>query len=166
MGNHNLIRIEKGVSVGKLSVCCGKEATCSIGEGTEIEEAQFFITDGNVLIGRDCLFSHQVTLRNHDTHHIFDKNTGKRVNYAGNIKIGNHVWIGHGVTLLGSAAVGDNSVIGTMAVTSGTFPEEVVIAGNPAKVIREHICWSKDNTNFYNRNFWDECLAKEAEKYF
>ena len=165
-GNNNTIIIEKGVSVGKLKICCGKEAKCCIGEGTEIEEAQFLVTDGSILVGKDCLFSHQVTLRNHDTHHIFDRNTGERVNYSGNMKIGNHVWLGHGVTLLGSADIGDNSIVGTMAVTSGTFPKEVIIAGNPGRIIREHVCWSKDNTNFYNRESLDECLAREAEKYF
>lgn len=165
-GNNNLIKIEQGVSIGKLNICCGREATCVVGKGTEIEDAQIFITDGSVVIGEDCLFSHQITLRNHDTHHIFDKNTGKRINYAGNMKIGNHVWLGHGVTLLGSAEIGDNSIVGTMAVTSGTFPKEVIVAGNPARIVREHVCWSKDNTNFYNRNSLDECMAKEAEKYF
>lgn len=165
-GGQNLITIEQGVSVGKLNICCGKAAMCNIGEGTEIEEAQFFITDGSISIGRDCLFSHQVTLRNHDTHHIFSRDTGKRINYAGNMKIGNHVWLGHGVTLLGNADIGDNSVVGTMAVTSGTFPKEVIVAGNPGRIIREHICWSKDNTNFYNRGSLDECMAREAEKYF
>lgn len=164
-GNNNSIMIEKGVSVGKLNICCGKEAVCCIGEGTEIEEAQIMVTDGSVMIGKECLFSNGVVLRNHDAHHIFDSVTRKRINYAGNMKIGNHVWLGHGVTLLGSADIGDNSIVGTMAVTSGTFPKEVVIAGNPARVIREHVCWSKDNTNFYNRESLDECLAREAEKY-
>lgn len=137
-----------------------------IGEGTEIEEAQFFLTNGSIEVGRDCLFSHRVTLRNHDTHHIFDKETRKRINYPGNIKIGDHVWIGHGATLLGSASVGDHSIVGTMAVTSSSFPKEVVIAGNPARIIREHVCWSKDNTNYYNRDSLEECLAKEAIRYF
>lgn len=165
-GNNNSVKIEKGVSVGKLIICCGRDAVCNIGKGTIIEEANIHVTDGSVQIGEDCLFAQHVRLRNHDAHHIFDKNTGKRVNYSGNIKVGNHVWLGYGATLLGSANIGDNSIVGTMAVTSGTFPREVIIAGNPAKVIRENVCWSKDNTNFYNRDFFNECLAKEAEKYF
>lgn len=82
------------------------------------------------------------------------------------MKIGNHVWLCHGVTLLGSASIGDNSVVGTMAVTSSVFPKEVIIAGNPAKIIREQVCWSKDNTNFFNRDFLDECMAREAVEYF
>lgn len=165
-GNNNLIEIGQGVSTGRLNIYCGKEATCVIGKGTVIEEAKIYLTDGSVLIGEDCLFSQQVILRNHDSHHIFDRNTGERINFAGNMKIGNHVWIGYGVTLLGSAEIGNNSVVGTMAVTSGIFPKEVIVAGNPARIIREHVCWSKDNTNFYNRNSLNECLAREAEKYF
>ncbi len=166
LGGHNLIRLGRGVSVGKLNIQCGKNSLCSIGDGTEIGEVSIIITDGKIEIGQDCLFSTLVILRNHDGHHMFDKATGKRINYAGNMKIGNHVWICHGVTLLGNAAIGDNSIVGTMAVTSSVFPKEVVIAGNPAKIIREQVCWSKDNTDFYDRDVLDECLAKEAVKYF
>lgn len=166
LGGNNLIQLGKGVSVGKLDIQCGRNSLCSIGHGTEIEEAKMIITDGKIEIGQDCLLSTSVILRNHDKHHIFDKATGKRINYTGNIKIGNHVWLCHGVTLLGSAAIGDNSIVGTMAVTSSAFPKEVIIAGNPAKIIREQVCWSKDNTNFYNRDFLDECMAKEALEYF
>lgn len=165
VGSHNLITIGQGVSVGSLSIHCGNNAVCTIGEGTEIEAAKFLISDGSIQVGKDCLFSTSVILRNNDNHHIFDKTTGKRINYPGNIKVGNHVWIGHGATLLGSASVGDNSIVGTMAVTSFSFPKEVVIAGNPAKIIRENVCWSKDNTDFYNRDSLDDCLAREALKY-
>lgn len=166
LGGNNLVQLGRGVSVRKLNIQCGKNSMCSIGDGTEIEEAEIIITDGKIEIGQDCLLSTSVILRNHDKHHIFDKATGKRINYAGNMKIGNHVWICHGAVLLGSAAIGDNSIVGTMAVTSSSFPKEVIIAGNPAKVIREQVCWSKDNTNFYNRDFLGECMALEAGKYF
>lgn len=165
-GGNNVVKIANEVSVGKLVIDCGREACCSIGKGTEIEAATMYITNGKIEIGEDCLFSYDVTLRNHDTHHIFDRNTKERINFEGNMKIGNHVWIGYGATLLGSATIGDNSVVGTMAVTSSTFPAEVIIAGNPARIIRKDVCWSKDNTNFYNRLSLDDCLAKEAYKYF
>lgn len=165
-GEHNFVKIERRVSVGKLQIRCGKHAVCTIGEGTEIEGITVYVTDGSVEIGRDCLFSNEIILRNHDSHHIFDKKTGVRINRSGNMKIGNHVWVCHGATLLGSALIGDNSVMGTMAVTSSQFPKEVIVAGNPAKVIRENICWSKDNTEFYDRENLKDCLAREAYQYF
>jgi acetyltransferase-like isoleucine patch superfamily enzyme len=165
-GDNNHIQIGSSVSVGKLNIICGNNVLCSIGSGTEIEAAEIHVTNGSISIGEDCLFSYQVTLRNHDTHHIFDKITGERINFAGDMTIGNHVWLGYGVTLLGNACIGDNSIVGTMAVTTGTFPREVIIAGNPARIIREHVCWSKDNTNFFDRKHINECLALEAAKYF
>lgn len=165
LGDNNFVSIGRRVSVGKLRIHCGRNVFCSIGEGTEIEGAEFIATDGRIEVGQDCLFSTEVTLRNHDKHHIFDSNTGERINHSGNIKIGNHVWICHGVTLLGSASVGDNSIVGTMAVTSSTFPKEVILAGNPAKIIRRNVCWSKDNTDYYNRDSLSQCMAQEALKY-
>ncbi len=165
-GENNLIKIGKGVSVGRLSIYCGNSSICSIGEGTIIEGATIYATNGEVIIGKDCLFSHQVVIRNHDSHHIFDRNTGRRINGSGNINIGNHVWMGYGATVLGNAAIGDNSIVGTMAVTSSSFPREVVVAGNPARIIRKNVCWSKDNTNFYDRKSLDACLAQEAYQYF
>lgn len=165
LGENNEVHIGANVSVESLKINLGNNAYCKIGKGTEIEECAIHLTDGSVMIGEECLFSHQVILRNHDTHHIFDKQTGKRINFSGNILIGNHVWVGHGATLLGNASIGDNSIVGTMAVTSASFPKEVIIAGNPAKIIREGVCWSKDNTNFYQRENLSDCLAQEAFKY-
>lgn len=165
-GGNNLVQIGKSVSVGRLRISCGNSAICTIGEGTEIGEASIYVTGGKVLIGKECLFSQQIVLRNHDGHHIFDKNTGERMNPSGSISIGNHVWLCQGAVLLGNASIGDNSIVGTMAVTSTPFPEEVVIAGNPAKIIRRNVCWSKDNTDFYDRGSLGECMAKEAMRYF
>lgn len=166
MGENNEVRIGAAVSVGKLTIQCGNNAYCNIGNGTEIEGCDIYVTDGQVIVGEECLLSTDVIIRNDDAHHIFDKNTGKRINYSGDIEIGNHVWIGQGVTLLSNACVGDNSIVGTRAVTSSQFPKEVIIAGSPAKIIRENVCWSKDNTNYIQRDNLRDCLAQEAYKYF
>lgn len=80
LGGNNHIKIGRHVSIGRLNIHCGQNAFCSIGGGTEIEEAQMIITDGKIEIGQDCLFSTSVILRNHDKHHIFDKGSGKRIN--------------------------------------------------------------------------------------
>lgn len=164
-GGGNVLHFGARMSVESLDIRCGKNGYVSIGDGTEIEQAKLFVTDGKIEIGSDCLFSYEVFVRNHDYHHIFDSITGQRINYPKDITIGNHVWLGYGVTLLGGAAIADNSIVGSQAVTSSAFGKEVVLAGNPAKVIREHVCWSKDNTEFFSRDNLDECLAKEAKKY-
>ncbi len=46
------------------------------------------------------------------------------------------MWIGYGACILRGVSVGDNSVVGTSAVVTRSFPENAVIAGVPARVIR------------------------------
>lgn len=164
-GGHNFLQIGKNLMCYRLSIYFGSEGICRIGNNTEILGAELFLSYGKIEIGDDCLFSHEIKLMAHDCHHIFDAETGKRINYPKGIRIGNHVWVGIGATLLSGFDIGDNSVIGAQSVTSSTFGSGVVIVGNPAKTIREHICWSKDTTEWYNRESLRECTFQEAEKY-
>jgi len=52
------------------------------------------------------------------------------------VTLGDNVWIGAQAGILPGTAIGCNSVVGFGAVCTGVFPSNVVIAGNPAKVIR------------------------------
>jgi acetyltransferase-like isoleucine patch superfamily enzyme len=63
---------------------------------------------------------------------IDDKNLiGKR-----KILIGNNVFIGCNSIILKGTEIGDNSVVGAGSVVCGKFPSNVIIAGNPAEIIR------------------------------
>ena len=53
-----------------------------------------------------------------------------------NIHIGKNVWIGAGAIVLPGVTVGDNAVIAAGAVVTRDVPENTVVAGTPAKVIR------------------------------
>lgn len=53
------------------------------------------------------------------------------------VKIGDNVFIGCNCLILKGTEIGEGSVVGAGSVVSGKFPAGVVIAGNPAKVIRE-----------------------------
>lgn len=50
--------------------------------------------------------------------------------------IGNDVWIGQGARLLPGTQVGDGVIIGAGAVVAGQVPDYLVLAGNPARVMR------------------------------
>ncbi|ALA67629.1 sugar O-acetyltransferase [Corynebacterium lactis] len=52
------------------------------------------------------------------------------------IEIGDNVWIGGGAIILGGVRIGANSVVAAGAVVTKDVPESVVVAGNPAKIIR------------------------------
>lgn len=52
------------------------------------------------------------------------------------VKIGNNVWIGAGVRVIGETSIGDNVVIGANAVVTKSIPSNVVAVGIPARVIK------------------------------
>jgi len=86
-------------------------------------------------IGDDTLIGQNVTIMDHEAHGI---NPLKRreLGEIGKVIIGTNVWIGNNVTVLKNAEIGDNTIIATGAVVSGKFPENVIIGGVPAKIIK------------------------------
>lgn len=97
-----------------------------------------------VSIGSDCMFGYPVSIRASDSHTIYDIDTGMPVNFADDIRIGNHVWCGRGVQILKSVQIPDNCIVGMGSiVTAGKFEKNCVIAGVPARIIRKNVNWDK-----------------------
>lgn len=64
-----------------------------------------------------------------------ERNSGKE--YAKPITIGNNVWIGGSAVIIPGVTIGDNVVIASGAVVTKDVPDNVVVGGNPAKVIKQ-----------------------------
>ena len=165
-GKNNKLIIGRDVFIeSKLEIVMGSEGMCIIGDRMNIRDGQFGVSGGKLMIGNDCLFSSQIYIINSDGHHIFDANTHKRINYPRDIIIGDHVWVGFRVSILGGARIGNGCVVGASAATSGQFGAHQVIAGSPARVVRKNVCWSSDHTSFFDRDILEECIEQEALKY-
>ena len=54
---------------------------------------------------------------------------------VGGGKIGRNVWIGDKATILPDVSIGNNCIIGANSVVTKSFPDNCVIAGNPAKIL-------------------------------
>ncbi len=160
-GEGNQLSFGSGLLTKNLYVEFGNDGKLEIGSNVRIAEARFHIAYGAVRIGDDCLLSSQITLRTHDGHHIFDRDTHERLNRSGDIVIEKHVWIAEGVSLFAGAHIGSGSVVGARAVTSARFGDHVILAGVPARVMRENICWSRDNTQFSDYFCLEECTSLE-----
>ena len=87
-----------------------------------------------------------IELRNNDGHSIFQNE--KLINPSSNIHISNNVWICQNVKILKGTYVGSNSVVALNAlVSSGTYENNVILAGIPAKIIKRNITWNKELPN-------------------
>jgi acetyltransferase-like isoleucine patch superfamily enzyme len=95
-------------------------------------------------IGHDCMFAYDIDVRTGDSHSIIETSSQARVNYAENVTIGNHVWIAAHCSILKGIVISDDSIVATGSiVTKAFFRHGTIIAGNPARVIKEGITWSR-----------------------
>ena len=87
----------------------------------------------NVLIGWNSNFLDS------DNHKVIDEKS--KISKNDRISIGNHVWIGANCDFLKGANIGDNSIVGYKSLVNKKFNSNTIIAGSPAKMIKENINW-------------------------
>ncbi len=122
--------------------------TLQVGSGTTMVEVHIAVTEpgSKVLIGEGCMFANDIDIRTGDSHVIVDARSGKRLNPARDVVIGGHVWIAPHVVILKGLTVGDNSVVATGSVVTKSCQPGVILAGNPAEVIKTGIIWKRERT--------------------
>lgn len=147
-GSNNKVVIEGGVGAKDLTIYCGDQhCIVHIKEDTQFAgKTELATMEGTKIeVGRDCLFSANISLRAGDSHSVIDAETGTRLNKSKDIIIGDHVWIGNTVIVTKGTVIGEHSVIATGSVVVGkTYPRNVALGGNPAKVIKEGISWRSE----------------------
>jgi len=105
-----------------------------IGKNVFINSCCHFQDNGGIEIGDKTMIGQNVTIvtLNHDI------NPETRINATPkSVKIGKNVWIGADCTILPGVTIGDNSVIGAGSVVTKNVPDNVVVAGNPVKILKE-----------------------------
>lgn len=88
-----------------------------------------------VRIGNDCMIAPNVAL--YTTGHSLEPKDRNKSGYAIPIIIGDNVWIGGSSVILPGVKIGDNSIVAGGSVVTKDVPPNVVVAGNPAKIIKE-----------------------------
>lgn len=142
------VDISKMRRAGRMRVVCKNGGSVSIGELSTAEDLYILADGAAVTLGRDCMVSFQVSIRTTDAHGIYDASTGKLLNAPEDISIGDHVWLAQGAIIAKGTTVGKNSVIGAMSYLSkSVIGEGCVVAGTPARVLRDGIVWDRRMTD-------------------
>jgi len=84
---------------------------------------------GRVIIGDRCDITHGCVILCHDA--------SVQPTAVATTRIGNNVFIGVNSVVLCGRTIGDNSVVGAGSVVTTDVPPNVVVAGNPARIIRK-----------------------------
>ena len=115
---------------------------CDYGYNIEVGE-NFFANYGciildvsKVTIGNNVLLGPNVQIYT-ATHPIDPRERLEGKEFAKDIIIGNNVWVGGGSIICPGVKIGDNAVIGAGSVVTKDIPANVVVGGNPCRVIKE-----------------------------
>jgi len=130
IGDHSLVtctshlsKYGKGLKIGNNS---------AVGRFTEFGAA------GGIEIGNDVIMGAYISMHS-ENHNYSDPSRLIReqgVTSIG-IKIGDNVWVGAKVTFLDGCIVGNNSVVAAGAVVNGQYPDNSIIGGVPAKILKK-----------------------------
>lgn len=115
-----------------------KDGYLSIGKNTSIEERSHVIAASHLSIGSETVISADVYIS--DCNHGYNRNKPiiEQELEIKPTKIGNHCFVGIGAKIMPGVELGDYCVVGANSVVTHSFPEGSIIAGVPAKKIRDN----------------------------
>lgn len=141
----NLGRIELGTDVMlwpdvKLAAAGaeGCVAMLRIGDHTRIGDRTEIHCGRSVTIGTGCAISWDVVILDRD-YHALDADT----EVCRPVTIGDDVWIGCRAIVLKGVTIGSGAVVAAGSVVMADVPAGTLAAGNPARIIRDSVSWSR-----------------------
>jgi acetyltransferase-like isoleucine patch superfamily enzyme len=137
IGRHAVLRVGRWAWIGHGSKIRVHEGEVSIGAKTVIGQECTISAYQHISIGRECILADRVMLIDFD-HGVVEVDRPIRLQgiYKRDVSVGHNVWMGYGACVLRGVEIGNNSIVGTNAVVTKSAPENAVLAGVPARVIR------------------------------
>jgi len=130
--------LEEGVIINRNCMIQAKSGPIHFGPRTSIGCNSVIVSTAGVELGEAVLCAGGCYI-SAGAYHMEDKDAAIMDQGAyskGPIKIGDRVWIGTGAIILDGVTIGAGAVIGAGSVVTKDIPENAIVAGVPAKVIR------------------------------
>lgn len=108
----------------------------SLGKNVFINHACSFLDIGGIIIEDDVQIGPRVNIISEN--HPLDPSDRKAL-IPEPVVIRRNAWIGAGATILPGITIGENAIVAAGAVVSRNAPANTVVAGTPAKVVKEHL---------------------------
>lgn len=105
-----------------------------IGNAVMISPGVRISASDEIRIGHGCMMANGVYITDCDWHGIYDRMN--RDPEPKPVHIGDNVWIGDHATVLKGVTIGDNSIVAACSVVTRDVPPNVIVAGNPAQVVK------------------------------
>ena len=113
-----------------------KNAELNLGTGYFNANVQVVCKE-KITIGNNVAIARDVIIRDTDAHDILNENHIKNKP----VKIGDHVWIGTRAIIMKGVTIGEGAIVAAGAVVTKDVKPNSIVAGVPAKTIRENVEW-------------------------
>ncbi len=110
-----------------------------IGARSYINDCSTVTCFEHIRIGSGCSISWNTNVLDTNVHELVVQGTPRPRSQR--VTIGNQVWIGTGAIVLAGVTIGDGAIVAAGSVVTSEVPGGVVVAGNPARVVREGVSW-------------------------
>jgi acetyltransferase-like isoleucine patch superfamily enzyme len=114
--------------------------TLVVRDGAMIHAPTYIFVGKKVEIGERCLLARGITIMDTDWHKLAIADE-KPKEQTKEVIIKDHCWIGQNAVILKGVTIGEGAVVGANSVVTRDVPPRTMVAGNPARVIKENVVW-------------------------
>jgi acetyltransferase-like isoleucine patch superfamily enzyme len=111
------------------------EGEIKIGDNVLVMSGVRISSASSIIIGDHCMLANYCYIMDADWHDIYDRM--KPVGKTAPVRLEKNVWIGDSAIICKGVTIGENSIVGAGSVVTRDIPPNVIVAGNPAEIVRE-----------------------------